>query len=293
MFTVAVIYAINFFWAKEVFQEIHPLAMVGIRIFVAALVFGIVARMQGPEKIRSRADFIRLFLCGFFGASLNMTMFFIGLDLTVPVNAAVLMTTSPLFVFILASLLKTERLNLRKVLGLLIAFSGAVWLSLGGREFSFQQSTIQGDLLILGNAAAYGIYLVLVRPLMLRYRLMTIVAWVFLFGALLNVPLSLFYLGEVNWGELSNSAAWGAFYIVAFVTLASYSLNGWALKYVSSSSVGVYIYLQPVLVGLLSFVWVGETLTLRQAGLMGMVLSGVYLVTYRKKRGETTGSEGH
>ncbi|MEM9985035.1 MAG: EamA family transporter, partial [Bacteroidota bacterium] len=85
----------------------------GIRIFMAALVFGLVARAQGRERIRSRADYLRLFLCGFFGASLNMTMFFIGLDLTLPVNAAVLMTTSPLFVFLLASLLKTERLNFR------------------------------------------------------------------------------------------------------------------------------------------------------------------------------------
>lgn len=263
--------------------------MVALRTFFSFVVFALLAKLSGKYIRPSQRDLARLALCGFFGAVLNMVMFFQGLNLTLPVNASVLMTTSPLFVFLTAYLLKSERLTPLKVIGVLVAFSGAFVLSLGGRSLGLGGETLWGDLMIMVNAASYAIYLVLVRPLMLKYHLMTIVAWVFFFGSLVNVPLGLPHLVAVDWAGVSAGSLWGAFYVIAFVTVGTYSLNGWALKRVSSSAVGVYIYLQPVLVGILSFFWAGQPITLRQVLFMGWVMAGVYLVTYRKKRAETTG----
>lgn len=289
LLAVGLIYSINFFWAKAVFEQIPPLGLVVLRTLGSFLAFGLFAAVVVREHIPPRKDLLRLALCGFFGAILNMNMFFKGLALTIPVNASVIMTTSPLFVFLAAFALKSETLTPLKVIGVLVAFSGAFMLSLGGRQLGLGGDTLLGDLMILVNAASYGIYLVLVRPLMLKYHLMTIVAWVFFFGALINVPLGLPDLIQVNWADLSSPTIWGAIYVVAFVTIGTYALNGWALKRISSSAVGVYIYLQPVLVGILSFFWDGQPISLRQVLFMGWVMAGVYLVTYRKKKIETTG----
>lgn len=292
LLAVALIYGLNYYLARAVFAEIPPLGMVALRTFFAMLVFAILTRGGTRERIRSRRDYGRLALCAVFGAGLNQICFFQGLALTVEVNASVLMTTAPLFVFLAAFALRSEVLTGRKVLGLLLAFAGAALLSLRGRDLALGQQSLLGDLLVTINAASFGLYLVLVRPLMQTYQLFTVVMWIFLFGCLINVPVGLPALWSVEWSTVSWTAYLQVLYIIVFVTVGTYSLNGWALKRVSSAGVGVYIYLQPVIVALLSLVWADSPITWAQTGCMILVFVGVYLVTYRKKSAQTTSLRG-
>ena len=62
-------------------------------------------------------------------------------------------------------------------------------LSLGGRKLDFSSATLVGDMMIVFNALSYGVYLVIARPLMLRYHVLTVVFWVFVFGGIINIPL--------------------------------------------------------------------------------------------------------
>jgi len=286
---VAIFYGINYFVAKEVFAEIPPFALVAIRTSLTTLILVGAHAIWVKERIQKRSDYWRLALCGLFGSALNQTFFFKGLSLTVEVNAAVLMTTTPLFVFISAFILRTEKLTLLKIGGLVLAFNGAALLTLGGRELSFGQDTLAGDLMILTNAASYGLYLVIARPLMQRYHFLTIVKWVFLYACLITVPLGIPDLLSVDWGTVSSGAYLRTAYIVLFVTIGTYTLNGYALKQLSSAAVGIYIYLQPVLVACISFFWGSRPISGMQWVFMAMVLAGVYGVTYRKKTAQTTG----
>jgi drug/metabolite transporter (DMT)-like permease len=288
LLAVALIYGLNYFLAREVFAEIPPLGVVALRTSVTALILVLITRGGHQERIRSRRDYLRLALCAVFGTGINQVLFFKGLSMTVEVNAAVLMTTSPLFVFLAAFLLRSEQLTGRKVLGLLVAFGGAALLSLRGRGLDWGEGYLWGDLMVTLNAASYGLYLVMVRPLMQTYRLFTVVMWVFLFGSLINVPLGIPDLLSVNWSEVSLGAYLRVGYIILFVTVGTYTLNGWALKQLSAAGVGVYIYLQPVIVALLSLVWAAAPISWTQTGYMVLVFVGVYLVTYRKKTVETT-----
>ena len=263
--------------------------MVAIRTLGAALFFGLLAYRQGWEPIRGDSDYARLLLCALLGVSLNQIFFFQGLAQTSPVNAAAIMTTSPLFVFLAALLIYRQSFTPVKVLGLMMAFAGAAGLSLKGGRLDLGSGTTLGDLMVMINAASYGTYLVVVGPLMRRYRVMTVVAWVFGLGALVNVPLGLPYLMAVPWAAVSAGSLWGAAYVLVFVTIGTYSLNGWALQRLPSSAVGVYIYLQPVIAAGVSLVWGAEVATWRQIALMGLVIIGVYVVTYRKKTAQTTG----
>jgi drug/metabolite transporter (DMT)-like permease len=291
LLAVGLIYALNFFLAREVFAEIPPLGMVALRTTFAALIFAIITRGGTHERIDSRADYLRLALCALFGAGANQVMFFQGLSMTVEVNAAILMTTSPLFVFLVAFVMRSEPLTGRKLLGLLLAFGGAVMLSLRGRSLDLGKHTLLGDLLITLNAASFGLYLVLVRPLMQKYQTFTVVMWVFGFGCLITVPIGLPTLLQMDWAAVSVGGYLRALYIILFVTVGTYSLNGWALKRVSAAGVGVYIYLQPVLVALLSLLWGSAPISWLQTGYMLLVFVGVYLVTYRKKTAQTTSLE--
>lgn len=283
LWAVALIYGFNYFLARQVFAEVPALGLVALRSLVGAVAFMAILRWGTRERIQSRADWGRLALCGLFGAAINQLFFLLGLARTIEVNASVLMTTVPLFVFLGAFVLREEVLTWRKGLGLLAAGSGAVLLILAGRKVAFGLDTLSGDLMITFNAACYGTYLVLVRPLMVRYHPFTVLAWVFTIGALLNVPIGLPTLLSVPWESVSAAAWWRVGYILLFVTVGTYGLNAWALRQVAASAVGVYVYLQPVIVAVIAFFWARDDLSPAKLLFMALVLGGVFAVTYKKR----------
>lgn len=282
MLAVALFYALNFFILKKTFLEIPPLAILSVRGFMGALLFALLSRFIGREKIQSRKDYIRLFFCGLIGVALNQWLFLWGLSRTSEVNASVLMITTPVFVFLFAFLMRAERLSVLKIVGLLLSFAGAAMISLGGRSILVDGTTISGDLMIMGNAACYACYLVLVRPLLQKYHVFTIISWVFIFGAIFTVPAGFPAILAVKWATISSFAWFGLIYVVLFVTILAYAFNAWAMQSVPASYVGIYIYIQPVLVSLITWLFFKEVMEAARFGYIFAVFVGVFLVTYKK-----------
>lgn len=284
LIAVALIYAGNYFIAKEVFQEIPPAGAVALRTGGSALIFYLVASFTGLlQRINNRSDLLRILACALFGAVLNQNFFFAGLNRTTEVNAAVIMTTTPVIVFLVAVLLRTEKLTWIKIAGLGIALAGAIILSLNGRSVSLGTDTLVGDLLILANASCYAVYLVLVKPLMSKYHVLTIMTWLMGLAAIINVPFGLPDIMAADWQAMDGMTFWGIAYLIIAVTNLAYGLNAYGLTRVSPSSVGVYIYLQPVIVSILAAFLPNKTITWVQLGCMLIVCVGVGLVAYRKK----------
>ena len=119
LFVVALIYGANYFIAKGLFQWLAPAGVVGLRTAGAALIFGAVGYARGWLQLpANRADWIRLLACTFFGAVINQHLFLGGLSRTLEVNASVIMTTSPVFVVIVAVILRQESISAMRIAGL-------------------------------------------------------------------------------------------------------------------------------------------------------------------------------
>ncbi|HHG85617.1 MAG TPA: DMT family transporter [Bacteroidetes bacterium] len=290
---VALFYGINYFTLKTVFEEGYDsFAVLAIRCMVAVVVFYLFHRIWIREKIRSAKDFGRLFLCGMFGVSINQTFFLWGLAETSRVNAAVLMVTTPVFVFAVAAFLKQERITKRKILGLILSFAGALGLILSSSSESLHISgaSIGGDLMIMANAASYGVYLVIVRPLIQKYNVFTIVKWIFLFGSIPNILLGMPALLRTDFSQMGSGVIFGIVFLILGATLGAYFLNAWAMKRVASSAVSAYVYLQPVLVTLISAILGLGEVTLLSIQFILLIFAGVYLVTMNRKAVQTTDS---
>lgn len=246
LFVVQVMYGANYVVAKGLMPDVvGPNGFILIRVIGAvALFWAILSFMR--ERI-DRKDFVRLAICGFFGVALNQLMFFNGLMLTSPLNAPVIMTTTPILVLALSALILREKVRLVQIIGVIIGGIGSVFFILMNEEGGFASST--GDILILVNATSYSFYLVLVKPLMQKYKPLTVISWVFTFGllyVLLWLPsgqeLSLVAWSEVSWVELAQ-----ILFVVIGVTFTPYLLNVYAMRQLSPSIAAVYIYLQPVI----------------------------------------------
>ena len=283
LFIVALIYGANYSIAKVVMPlYIGPFGFILIRVLVATVVFWFIASLMPREKIKTRREYFQLAGLSLFGVTINQLMFFKGLTYTNPISASVIMTSSPIVVLIVSYLILKERITTNKLLGIGLGATGAVLL-IGIEGFSFSNEAFIGNLFILVNATSFSIYLVLVKPMMYRYRAITIIKWVFLFGSIIVIPFGIGEFAVVDWPSIPAEAWASIAYVVLGTTFIAYLLNTWALNYVSPSVVGYYIYLQPVFSTFIAITFRGDSLTVNQVVYAALIFVGVYLVSVRRK----------
>lgn len=276
---VTLIYGVNYTVAKVVMPDyLQPFGFILLRITITTILFwtfSILTKVR--EKVAGR-DIRRLMLCGLFGVASNQLLFFKGLSMTVPINASVIMTTSPIMVIIVAYLLGKESITLKKILGVVVGGIGA-FLLLTKETMSLDEGTFLGDLLVLLNGTSYAIYLVIVKPLMVKYKAITVIKWVFLFGGLIAIPFGLGQLSVVHWTGIPEQVWLSIGFVIVGATFTAYLLNVWALKFVNSSVVGIYMYLQPVFATLVAISFRGDQLDYRTVLYSFIIMMGVYLVS--------------
>lgn len=278
-------YGANYSIAKVLMPAyIGPFGVIFIRVVIGAALFWLLDLFYGPEKIKYKRDYLKLAGLAVFGVAINQLMFFKGLSMTTPISASVIMTSSPITVLIVSYVVLKERVTLNKIIGIALGATGAVLL-IGIEGFQISNKTFLGNLFILINAVSFSIYLVLVKPLMYRYKAMTIIKWVFFFAIFMVTPFGFHELLTVQWTGLPVEAWLSLVYIIVGTTFIAYLLNTWALQFVNPSVVGYYIYLQPVFSTFIAISFRGDALTFTEVFYSLLIFSGVYLVSiYQAKK---------
>ncbi len=281
LFCVSLLYAGNYTVAKLVMPAyVEPSGFIIMRVLAAALLFWLIVPFGPREKIEGK-DILRLVICAAFGVAINQLCFFEGLNLTTPIHASLIMTTTPILVLIVAVLAGSERLTAMKIAGVVLGVTGAILLigiSKGG--FDLSGGGALGDLLVWINATSYACYLVLVKPLMKKYSPFTVVRWIFTIGIVMVVPFGWEDLTQVDWTAIPTSIWWAIAYVLIGVTFLTYLFNGVALKRLNPSVVSIYIYLQPVLAIIIAILAKSDSLTLGQVGAGLLIFLGIGLVSF-------------
>ena len=144
---------------------------------------------DAPARAPPPRDRKRLFLYGLLGVSFNQVLFILGLSLTSAINTTILTATIPVFTLAAAVGLGRERLTSRPALRHRARGLGALAL-LNAQRFDWSSDSFRGDVLLLANCTSYSFYLVLSRPILAHYRVVTFTAAVFRYGAILITLLA-------------------------------------------------------------------------------------------------------
>ena len=160
---------------------VTPEALTMARMLGAAVFFQLlanVARLRVPTTAREQAQLAGLAILGIV---LNQALFLAGLRLTSAFSAALLGVTIPVFTAALAVIFRQERASARTALGLALAIVGVVWL-IG------IHSVDPGAIIIAVNCLSYSFYLILSRRLIQKLGAITVITWLFTWGAVLFAP---------------------------------------------------------------------------------------------------------
>jgi drug/metabolite transporter (DMT)-like permease len=250
LLAVNLIYGSSHFIAKEVMPDyLKPNTFILLRVFGASVLFWSL-RYFIREKVE-RQDLWRIALVGLFGVALNQLLFFQGLSITSPIDSAIIMVTSPVIVTLLSLLILKTKLTPNKVIGITLGLVGAIVLiSLSGGTNT--GSSMKGNLLIMANATSYSLYLVLVKPLLAKYKPLTVISYMFVFAFFIVLPFGISDIQDVSL-SFPTVVLFSIGFIIFFTTFCTYLFNIYAVKKLSPTIASSYIYLQPVFAMVIGF----------------------------------------
>jgi len=194
------------------------------------------------------------------------------------------MVLTPAIVLLISAFVIKEGITKSKVSGIILGFAGAGLLIYNSGSESEKVASTYGDLLILLNAISYGLYLVLVRKLYMKYKPITVLKWIFLFGMLIIIPFGASDALNADYSSFPIDIWFSVFYVLVLTTAVTYLLNAYALSRVMPSTVGFYIYFQPLIASGVSIILGHDILDFIKVCSAFLLFTGVYFVNKQVKR---------
>ncbi len=268
---------------KYVLQTIPSFSLVAFRIGGAALAFVILQSFsESGLRLERKSHYGWFFLYSLLGVALNQILFINGLALTTATNTSLLAVLIPIFALLVSVFLRLDKLSTRKIFGVVLAAAGVIYL-IDPTKASFSSATTRGDLFIIVNCFFYASYIAISKRLITHYGALKSMAWLFLFGSIITVPLGIYSMRTVDLAGVPNLIWLAIAGIIFFPTILAYYLNAWALARVTPSVVAIYIYLQPLIGFTSAVIFLDEHFSLRTVFAAILIFAGLFLVTRQPK----------
>jgi drug/metabolite transporter (DMT)-like permease len=251
------------------------------RLVVAAVVLTVLAR-PWSHRLPSGRPFILLVLAGvsWFGAynvALNA-----GEQQVDAGTAALVVTVGPILIALFAGVLLKEGFPLPLLIGIAVAASGVVLISLSTRdESAVDTASTTGVLLCLAAAVLYAIGALAQKPTLTVVTPVMTVWLMCIVGAVVCLP----YLPSLarELGDASTGDIVWLVYLGAFPTAIGFSTWSYALKRLSAGQVASATYLVPAVATLISWVMLDEVPAALAFVGGGLCLVGVAITRYRSR----------
>ncbi|WP_442880267.1 DMT family transporter [Achromobacter sp. ESBL13] len=262
--------------AKIAVRDCPPLTLLTIRFLIAgALMLGIAAFSRRGRPLQAR-DIASLILLGVLNNALYLGLSWSGMTTVSSAFTAVLISTNPLLIGVLAGPVLGERLTWRKLLGLCLGLAG-VAVVLRSRLTGMQED-MHGTLLVTGGLVALVAGTLLYKRLKPAAGLWTSTGIQSLAAAATLLP---FALMNENLGDarLTASLLASMAYMIVAVSMGGYYLWFMILSRATATSASALHFLMPPL-GLL-FGWLVLREPVSWLDLLGIVpiAFGIWLTT--------------
>src|ERR1035437_1828019 len=154
-----IIFGMNNPISRTLMPEIlSPYSLTFFRLAGGMLLFWILSLFVKTEKVPAK-DILLLFCASFFALTLNQLPFFVGLSMTSPIDASIVVTMLPILTMILAAIIIKEPITLMKAVGVVVGASGALLLVFSSHTQHTGNGNFWGDLIVFSAAFSFAIYL--------------------------------------------------------------------------------------------------------------------------------------
>ncbi len=272
------LWSLNYVAGKIALRTMDPVTLACFRLVLAALVmlpiyFAQPRRKRTPLKA---ADIWPFTYLGFLGVILNQGLFTVGLNYTTSDHSAVIIAIGPVIVLLLARALGLEVFTAGKILGMAISFIGVFLLETENGSPA-NSPFLLGDTITFFGVIGFAAYAVLGKRIVSKYDAVAMNTFNLVASAVLLLPLTAHQMIHLNWKSVGLGGWLGMIYMALGSSIAAYTIFYWLLRFMSASRVAVLSYFQPVVVIVLSVLFLSEHPTRNLLIGTALVLVGVYL----------------
>lgn len=275
---VTLIWGVNFSVVKTALASLHPLAFNALRFPLAALVLFLLLRARGPLTLPHREHVPRIVALGLLGNVAYQLCFIYGVDATFAGNASLLLSSTPAWTIVFATLRGQERPGGWAWAGVAATVVGMVVVVLGGQQkVELGGATLTGDLLSAGGAVVWAVYTVESRDMIRRYGALQLTAWTLWVGALVLVALGLPAVRATDLGSLPAGVWAYVGFAGVFAIGLCYLLWYRGVLQIGSTRTAVYSNVVPIVALVAAWLWLGEEPTGLQIVGAVVVIAGMTL----------------
>ncbi len=257
MLLVCLIWGFNFSITKSAFDQIPPLGFTAIRFVISSLLLWVVLRVaEGPARLPAGA-LRRLVLLGVVGNTFYQLAFMLGLARTTASNSALILSTVPTVVAVIAGILGLERITTRMRCGIALGTLGVV-LVIATQGVGFARGTFTGDLLTVLAVLCWAGYTVGLRRVPQGVSPLRVTTITTLAGApgliLVGLPSAL----RLDWGSVTVEAWLAVAYASVLSLVVAYLLWNRSVKAIGGTRTAIYMCLTPLVAVLGARLLLGE-----------------------------------
>ncbi len=267
---------------KFALQNIPPFTLAFIRFFFAGLIFVPFAiNKWQPLTVR---QWIEIILVGFFGVTINISFFFLGLAKTESINAPIIASSGPIFIYLLSVQFLKEKPKLKVFSGILIGLLGVLIIILspiflGQKKLIFGE--IQGNLFFLLATLGTVFQTIVGKDVLRKVNSSQVTLISFLFGSLTFLPFMRNELISWSFTNLDIRGIVGIIFGIFLSSALAYYLYYWGISKIKAQEVGLFTYIDPVIAVLIAIPLLGEYPNLYFFIGSLFVFGGIYLAEGR------------
>ncbi len=260
----------NIIWgaAAPIFKfsltNIPPFTLGFLRFFIPVLLLFPFLRGFKIKSLNSK-DWLELIIGSFFGITVNIAFFFLALQKTQSINAPIIASSGPVFLYILSILFLKEKPKLKVFAGMMIAFFGVLFIVLSPILFdgkSFALGELQGNFFLVISMLGAVLHPLLYKNIVKKTNVMRITCLGFLIGSVSFLPMVVGELQTWNFMMLDVRGIIGIIFGAFFSSLAAYSLYNYGLSKINAEEIGLFTYIDPVIAVLIAAPLLNEYPTL-------------------------------
>ncbi len=280
--SIYVIWGSTYLAIRYGIESFAPYRMMGVRSLIAGSALFLWGRRQSSERITA-AHWRSAFLLG--------ALFFLGghgslawAEKRIPSGvASLLVATIPVWLALLEIFLGKVRLTPRLVLGLLLGFSGVLFLTEPAELLPGESMDVLGAGVVLLSSMSWAIGTIVSRRIPMPASSILFSGMNLLAGGTLLVLVS-FAAGESPpSSEVSLRSLAAVLYLIVFGSIVGFVAYMWLLRVETASKVGTYAFVNPGIAVFLGWLAGGEALSGRIVLATALMVSGVAILVTSKE----------
>lgn len=283
-FAIYVIWGSTYLFNKIAVSELSPFYLAAIRFFVAGILMIFLAFLSKQSFKISKIEFRNTAISSFFFLIYGNGVFVWALRYVDSGFGALIASTQPLFVLLLLRLMDQKPFQKKSLIGVALGVFG-MYLLVSQKELITSENTLLGIFMMLTCVLSWSYGSVFVSKAALSKSFMVTTGYQMLIAGLVLLIASLSvqetWLHPISW---SREVLFSLIFLIIFGGIVAFTSFNFLLKNVSPEKVSTSAYVNPVIALFMGWYFLNEQLTTQSIVASGILLTGVYFITTRKRR---------